>query len=88
VLEARVTRGPVNLLAWQWYWVDGMYTTNAYWAKVLQARSLLMGRPDDAAVVIAYASDPGTAGEGRRVLDEFVGAMLPAITRSIEYARR
>jgi len=86
VIESRL-RGATNLLVWRWYWVDGQFVTNPYWAKVLQARSRLFGRGDDSAAVFAYVpygEDPQRAGES---LHAFVRAMLPAIHTTLQHAR-
>lgn len=87
IIEAQL-RGPsTRLLVWRWYWVDGQYTVNQYWAKLLQAKSMLLGRGDDGAVVIVYTElDTGRdAAAGR--LQDFVNAMLPAITLGLDNAR-
>jgi exosortase A len=87
-IEARLHGGFTNLLVWRWYWVDGQYIVNPYWGKFLQAKSRLLGRGDDGAVVIVYAPYDDRPLDAERVLRDFVDAMLPAITRSLEYARR
>jgi len=86
--EAKLRSRSTNLLVWQWYSVDGRYVVNPYWAKLLQAQSRLLGRGDDGAVVIVYAPYHERPQDAEPALMDFVGAMLPAITRSLEYARR
>ncbi|HKA44242.1 MAG TPA: exosortase A [Burkholderiales bacterium] len=82
-------RGPsARLLAWRWYWVDGEYVVNPYWAKWLQAKSRLLGRGDDGAIVIVYMPYDDRPSSTERALQEFASAMLPAITASLENARR
>jgi exosortase A len=82
-------RGPSGrMLAWRWYWVDGQYVANPYWAKLLQAKSRLLGHGDDGAVVIVYMLYDDRQPSAEPALQEFVGAMLPAITKSLENARR
>jgi hypothetical protein len=61
---------------------------NPYWVKLLQAKSRLLGRGDDGAIVIVYAPYDVRPLDAERALTDFVDAMLPAITRSLEYARR
>ena len=86
-IEALLTGPASSLVVWRWYWVDGMYTANPYWAKLLQARAALLGRADDGAVVIIYtAADEGREEASAR-LGAFATAMLPAITKSLDYAR-
>ncbi len=77
-----------QLLVWRWYWVDGRYVVNPYWAKLLQAKSMLFGRGDDAAMVIVYTLSEDRLPECGAALQEFVGAMLPGITTSLDHARR
>ena len=84
-IEARLRGAKMNLIVWRWYWVDGEYTVNPVRAKLLQARSTLLGRGDDGAVVVVYAPQGDRAGA--ELMREFVGSMLPGITRKLEHAR-
>jgi EpsI family protein len=85
--EAQLDGVKERLLVWRSYWIDGQYTTNLYWGKLLQAKSKLLGRGDDGATIIVYTKmDGGREAAARKLLD-FVDAMLPAITRSLENAR-
>jgi exosortase A len=87
-IEARL-RGPSSseLLVWRWYQVDGQLTASAHFAKLLQAKSRLLGRGDDGAVIIVYteAGEDPQAAAAR--LQNFVSAMLPGINRSVNHAR-
>ena len=87
LIEAKLRSPTAHLLVWRWYWVDGVYTVNPYWAKLLQAKSKLFGTGDDGAVVIVYTEldADGKMAAGR--LQEFVTTMLPGITRSLDHAR-
>ena len=87
-IETKLRGRSTNLLVWRWYWVDGQYIVNPYWGKLLQAKSRLLGRGDDAAIVIVYAPYDERPQDAEQALRDFVGTMLPAITRSLEYARR
>jgi len=86
--EARLNGRSTSLLVWRWYWVDGQFIVNPVWGKLLQAKSRLFGRGDDGAIVIVYAPYDNRPLDAERVLRDFVGSMLPAITRSLEHARR
>jgi len=86
-IETKLRGRSTSLLVWRWYWVDGQYIVNPYWGKLLQAKSRLLGRGDDAAIVIVYATYDERPQDAEQALKAFVGAMLPAITRSLEYAR-
>jgi EpsI family protein len=87
VIEAKLRGRSMSLLVWRWYWVDGQYIVNPYWGKLLQAKSRLLGRGDDGAIVIVYAPYDERPQDAEQALKDFVGTMLPAITRSLEYAR-
>ena len=43
-----------RLLVWQLYWINGTLTSNDYLAKVYGAFDRLLGRGDDAAVIVIY----------------------------------
>lgn len=77
----------MQLLVWHWYWVDGRYVLNPYWAKFLQTKSTLSGRGDDGAVITVYTELDigGKRATGR--LQAFVDSMLPAVTESLQSAR-
>ena len=84
LIETQLLGASSNLLVWRWYWVDGQYTVNPYWAKLLQAKSKLFGRGDGGAVVIVYTElHPNPEAVAIRQHD-FVNALLPAITRSLD----
>jgi EpsI family protein len=87
MIEAKLRSRSMRLVVWRWYWVNGQYIVNPYWGKLLQATSRLLGRGDDAAIVIVYAPYDERSQDAEQALKDFVGTMLPAITRSLEYAR-
>lgn len=73
-----------RLLVWQWYWINGLLTSNDYAAKAYTAWSRLIGRGDDSAVIAIFAADDDGGGEAR--LREFaqsaasdIGTMLVAV---------
>ncbi|HEV8520192.1 MAG TPA: exosortase A [Burkholderiales bacterium] len=87
LIEAQLRGASKKLLVWRWYWVDGQYTANPYWAKLLQAKSQLSGHGDDGAVVIVYTEFEAEREPAASRLHDFVNAMLPAITTSLNNAR-
>jgi EpsI family protein len=87
LIEAQLRGASKNLLVWRWYWVDGQYTANPYWAKLLQAKSQLSGHGDDGAAVIVYTEFEAGREPAASRLHEFVNAMLPAITTNLNNAR-
>jgi exosortase A len=66
------------LRVWQTYWVGGRLTTSDHVAKLLTAWSRLLGRGDDAAVLIFYTLE-ASPGAGEAVLKAFVADGLPAL---------
>jgi exosortase A len=88
VVEETLRSPSSQLLVWRWYWIDGQYVVNPYWAKVLQAKSQLLGRGDDAAAVIVYTVTNDGAPAAEQRLREFLRGLLPGITTSLERARR
>jgi exosortase A len=73
-----------RVMVWQTYWVDGLYTSNPYWAKVLQIRSRLLRHSDGGAVVMLYM--PYDDDESKRAADAlrgFADTLLPTVTRSL-----
>jgi len=76
-----------SMLVWHWYWVDGQWTTSPYVAKALLARSNLLGRGDDSAVVVVYTPTDGVGDGAQRTLEAFVTDMLPSIEGTIASAR-
>ncbi len=87
-IETKLRGRSHYLLVWHWYWLDGQYTVNPYWAKLLQAKSTLLGRGDDGAVVIIYAPYSDRPEAATQAMQDFANAMLPAITRTLDNARQ
>jgi exosortase A len=85
-IEAQL-RGSSQLLVWRWYQVDGQITASAHLAKLLQAKSRLLGRGDDGAVIIVYTEADQNPQAAAERLQNFVSAMLPGINRSVNHAR-
>lgn len=81
-------RGPGgNFLAWQWYWIDGRWTANEYLARAYLALARLLGRGDDAAVVVVYTAQLEGAAETQRLLSDFVAAHRAPLGRTLDEAR-
>jgi exosortase A len=87
IIESRLRGRATRLLVWHWYWIDGQYTANAYWAKLLQAKSMLLGRGDNAAAIIVATPYDLSPAEGTDRLQDFVNNMLPAIAEVLQRAR-
>lgn len=76
-----------RLVAWQIYWVNGTWTASDTLAKVWGAFYRLIGRGDDAAVVIAYALK-GEDGAGEAALSAFMQANAGAIEVLLQATRQ
>jgi EpsI family protein len=87
LIEARLRGRSAQLLAWHWYWVDGQYVVNPYWAKLLQAKSTLLGRGDEGAAVVLFTEVDADRELAASRLQSFLEAMLPAITQGLNRAR-
>lgn len=86
VIESRLSGREIRLLVWHWYWIDGQYTSNPYWAKLLQGKSMLLGRADNAAIIMVAAPYQTSPEEGVRPLRDFVKSMLPAVAAMLQGA--
>lgn len=80
--QLRSLRGS-RLAVWNWYWVGGRLTSNAYFAKLLLLYSKLRGRGDDSAAVIVYTPRINGYRDAEGVLAEFVATMSPAIEAAV-----
>lgn len=50
--QLRASSASVGLVVWQWYWVNGRWTSSDVLAKAYTALSQLTGKGDDSAVII------------------------------------
>jgi len=74
----------VRVIAWQWYWVDGVVTGDPVHASVLQLLSRLRGRSEMSAWVSAYTVVDGDPSVGRNLLEAFVSDMSSSIDSALE----
>ena len=75
-----------RLVAWHFYWVNGTLTSSDQWAKAYAAFYRLLGRGDDAAVVILYAR-ADAAGEADTALESFMRENLAELKRRLASTR-
>ncbi len=85
-LENLGTSPEQNLLVWQLYWVDGAWTASDFKAKLYGARQRLLGRGDDGAIVLIYATR-GNQGQGRAAMEKFLSQEGPALTQWLNQVR-
>jgi exosortase A len=73
--SVRSARGNVVHLTWYWYWVGGQYTGDPYRAKLLEAKSKLLGG-NGASALIAITTDDATGPlTADQTLREFSAAL-------------
>lgn len=77
-----------NLLIWDWYWLDGTYTSNPYIAKLIEARSRLSGKRHNAAGIVIATRYDEKIQPAAIVLQEMVATMLPSIEASLQQASK
>lgn len=73
------------LVAWQFYWVNDVFTASDTSAKLQTALSRLLGRGDDGAAIVVYASGDPAEAESR--LEAFLRDNLPLIREHLRQAR-
>ena len=73
-----------NLLIWDWYWLDGSYTSNPYIAKLVEAKGKLLGKQHHAAGIIIATRYDEKIQPAATVLQEMTAEMLPAIEASLQ----
>lgn len=86
-LKIRTTRlrgpGSTQMVVWQWYWVNGRWTSSDILAKAYTAFSRLTGQGDDSAVVILYAQQAPPA-EAEATLAAFADAAGEVIETALQ----
>lgn len=80
--RAVVVGGETRVVAWQWYWVDGVATASGIEAKIAQLRSrLTTGRQKSA--WIAISTDVGSRPDSERDLKLFMREMGAGIEQAL-----
>ena len=80
------SRSQQRLLIWDWMYLDGLRTTNAYLAKLLLAKNRLLGQPDDGVAIILAVPYVERREPAEAALRDFAGDMLPGIEGAIRAA--
>ena len=86
VRTAVVASERARLALWQWYWIDGRFTSNDYAAKLYQALSVLGRHGDPAAWVVVYTPTETDEPQARAALQAFTTDMLGAIDTALRDA--
>lgn len=74
-------------LAWYWYWVDGRFTHSPGVAKLLQARAVLLGGEQRAAMLAVSVEESGDAAVDGAVLQAALDRQ-PALLQMLKSAAR
>ena len=88
VKETRLRGADGTLVVWQWYWIDGRFTTNDYLGKLLQARERLFMRGDDGASILTYARFHEQPEEARAAMRAFLASNLPSLEATLATNRK
>ena len=88
VQEAQLRSSGQHLLVWYWYWIERGHVANPYLGKLLEAKARLLGKGDDAAVVILAAPYDAVPDEARALLRDFLTAHLQRLDATLVAAGR
>ena len=70
--EVLVQSADSSLLIWHCYWVDGVFTSNDYRAKLLQAKARLLGSQQGSVAIVLAAENPPPQSRGAATLVDFL----------------
>jgi EpsI family protein len=73
----------MRILAWRWYWLDGLATASDSRAKMIQLLARLRSLPDTSAWVAVYTDATGSPTEAAALLDEFMRDMGTSMQQSL-----
>jgi len=77
-----------RLLAWHWYWLDGMATTSGPRAKIMLLRARLRGEDDSSAWVAIYTEANGSPEAAASALEAFMREMGASLERALVVTTR
>jgi exosortase A len=87
VIQTRLRSSEREFIVWHWYWLGDGWMLDPRLVKMRQAVNKLMGKGDDAAVVMLYARSDGSAGEAEKLLRDFSTDMAGSIAAALTTAR-
>ena len=73
VRETTVHSTQASLIIWNWYWVDGAFTSNSWMVKFLLARAWLTGSHRRSAAIVVAAEQLRPGPQGASALRDFLG---------------
>ncbi|CAN7662125.1 exosortase A [Pseudoduganella sp. LjRoot289] len=79
VRESTVAGAGGRLLVWNWYWVDGGYTSNDYLGKLLQVKQKVLTGSDDGAAVMVFSPLEDKPEPARAAMRAYLAANLARI---------
>ncbi len=88
VLQTRLRAPELRLLAWQWNRLAGFDTTNPYLAKLMLAKSRVLGQADDGTAIILGTRLEDTGELAAKTLQTFIDDTLPVIGQRISETSR
>ena len=71
------TRDVSGRIVWYWYWIDGQFTANPLWAKVLEVKAVLFGGSRAAAIIAVAADYKDRPVEAADTLHGFLESLEP-----------
>ena len=74
------------MVVWHWYWINGHMTSSDHVAKAYTAWSRLLGKGDDSAAVVLYATDDQPGG-APAALESFAKAMAKQLDSTLTRTR-
>jgi EpsI family protein len=86
-VQTRISTATGEMTTWHVYWVGGSWTTRPQIVKLRQAVDKLMGRGDDAAVVVVMAQSKSERASSDVVLRSFIADMGGSIEAALLQAR-
>jgi EpsI family protein len=88
VRTTEMRSGYQQLVAANWYWVDGWMTSSDYAAKAYLGLAKLSGHGDDSALIAIFTPKPESGESGNEVLGRFTADMGESIRRALVEADR
>ncbi|MGC2049585.1 MAG: exosortase A [Gallionella sp.] len=86
IIQTRLRSPALRLLVWNWDYLGNTYTSNSYFAKLLEAKTRLLGQRDDATAIILSTPYEDKPDDAVATLQELIDDMLPAIEASLKRA--
>lgn len=84
--EASINGPGGNLLAWSWYRISGISTSNDYVAKILEAKSVMLFEKSASYRVVVAIEDPGSLEIARRALRAFLDSHITPLEQNLDRA--